>query len=189
MRLFIFTILLFVVFLSLLRLINSGYTFIRSTVDNRCYKVRNNGIQQQNANALAIVNQKIMELIAFIKKVEPGSFTTCRLGKYDPGILQENLNNFDTTFTINKGKSMHFCISNRTGNLQIYDTNTLTYVAIHELAHIITTQIGHGIEFKRNNIHLLNHAIKANIYNYVDYKKSPAEYCGLRINVNILDQV
>lgn len=64
------------------------------------------------------------------------------------------------------------------------DLNTLTFVALHELAHIMTKSIGHKQEFWENFKFLLTNANDAGIYNPQDYKSNPTEYCGEEINDN-----
>lgn len=58
-----------------------------------------------------------------------------------------------------------------------YDINTLMYVALHELAHVVTTSQGHGDEFKRNFAILLNQAAKEGIYD--PNIPIPPTYCGV----------
>ena len=64
------------------------------------------------------------------------------------------------------------------------DPNTLMYVAIHELAHIATKEIGHTPNFWRNFKFLLTQAKLINVYNPIDYKNEPQEYCGMTIKDN-----
>ena len=64
------------------------------------------------------------------------------------------------------------------------DLNTLTFVALHELSHIMTTSIGHKQEFWNNFKFLLKNAKDANIYIPIDYENNPTEYCGMTLNDN-----
>ena len=66
----------------------------------------------------------------------------------------------------------------------LIDLNTLTYVAIHELAHIATESVGHTPEFWKNFKFLLNIAKEINIYEPINYKKNPKQYCGMDITDN-----
>ena len=45
------------------------------------------------------------------------------------------------------------------------------FVAIHEIAHIMTLSVGHTEEFWNNFKFLLENAVELNIYTPVDYKK------------------
>ena len=53
----------------------------------------------------------------------------------------------------------------------IIDINTLTYVALHELAHVCSESIGHTPEFWDNFKFLLIEAEKLGYYKPVDYNK------------------
>lgn len=60
---------------------------------------------------------------------------------------------------------------------EYYDMNTIMYVAIHELAHVVSKTHGHGREFKKNFSRLLRKADRQGIY---DPRKTIAEtYCGI----------
>ena len=67
---------------------------------------------------------------------------------------------------------------------ELIDENTLTFVALHELAHIMSKTIGHNTEFWNNFKFLLEHAVKIGIYDPIDYKKKPKKYCGMTISDN-----
>ena len=59
-----------------------------------------------------------------------------------------------------------------------------TFVAIHELSHVMSIDIGHGDEFWTNFKFLLENAEKAGIYKNIDYKETPQTYCGMEITDN-----
>ena len=79
---------------------------------------------------------------------------------------------------------MAFCLSTKKGGDTLIDLNTLTFVAIHELAHICTKSVGHTDEFWKNFKFLLIQAEKIDIYNPIDYEKNPKQYCSMSINHN-----
>ena len=58
------------------------------------------------------------------------------------------------------------------------------FVAIHELAHLMSHSIGHTPEFWNNMRWLLKEATDCprEIYKYVPYHEQPTEYCGIIIN-------
>ena len=66
----------------------------------------------------------------------------------------------------------------------LIDLNTLTYVALHELAHVATLSVGHTPEFWKNFKFLLTQAKNINIYDPVNYKQNPQQYCGMKITDN-----
>lgn len=58
-----------------------------------------------------------------------------------------------------------------------YDENTIMYVALHELAHVVSTNIGHGKEFRKNFATLLARAHKLGFYDPT--KPIATTYCGI----------
>lgn len=60
-----------------------------------------------------------------------------------------------------------------------YDINTIMYVALHELAHVITPEgkEEHGPEFRQNFANLLVEGTRAGIYD--PNKKIPDRYCNV----------
>ena len=57
----------------------------------------------------------------------------------------------------------------------------MMFVAIHELAHLMTKSIGHTPEFWDNMRFLLKKGIELNVYKKHDYNKVPKDYCGTQI--------
>jgi len=88
-----------------------------------------------------------------------------------------------TSYTINKGDIMVLCIRNV--NSQLVDPNTLMYVAIHELAHVLSSSLDHTKEFWDNMKLLKDHAVKIKLYVDRDYKAHPVPYCGIPIDSNL----
>ncbi len=77
----------------------------------------------------------------------------------------------NASFTINKHK-IYICTES---NGEIYDDNMLTYVILHELAHTICVQIGHGKQFQKIFQSLLDRAERH--YLFDPYKKRIENYC------------
>jgi hypothetical protein len=164
------------------------YTYVVSRVDGRTYKVRNNRLAQESADLLSHINARIVLLRTKILSLPQSELPEYaeRLSRFSPESISENLLNMDTTYTINKGESIYFCVGPRHHDEHLYDINTMMYVALHELAHIVSVSVGHGDEFQKNFKDLLRHAIQFGIYEYVDYSKNPQEYCGITISRSIL---
>jgi hypothetical protein len=103
--------------------------------------------------------------------------------------IKENDNeNFDTSYTVNKGDEIIICLRSKINN-KIHNFNQLIYIMIHEISHIGSLEIGHTRLFFNINKFLLKKAIKYNIYKYKNYKKIPIKYCGIVINNNILNDI
>ena len=61
---------------------------------------------------------------------------------------------------------------------QEYDSNTIMYVALHELAHVVSEGIGHGEEFRQNFSKLLLEGEKLGFYDPT--KPMTTTYCGIK---------
>lgn len=178
-------ILSILVFVSFSVWYKTSYVYIISSIDGKSYKVKNNHLAQQCADSLAEINKRLLKLISYIEGLKNPPRYYERLKKYNPENLSENILNMDTTYTVNKS-SMYFCLTPRDEDIYVYDINTLMFVAIHELAHVCSISIGHTREFKDNFKNLIEHSIFLNIYEYVDYSKSPIDYCGINITSNVI---
>jgi hypothetical protein len=158
---------------------------IISGVDGNKYCVRDRNKVKPAANLLATVTTKCKDLIDYVNEKYPNDPKVQRLVKgFNPKKISETLPNSElTAYSENKGEKIAFCLNKKKeDDNNLIDVNTLTFVAIHELSHIMTVSIGHKQEFWQNFKFLLENAKSANIYDPVDYKKKPAEYCGMTIS-------
>jgi hypothetical protein len=159
---------------------------IISTKDGNRYCVRNREKINESADLLAEVTGKCKDLVEYMRQNHPNDSRVIKLVKgFNPAAITETLPTSElTAYSENKGEKIAFCLNTTKGGDTLIDVNTLTFVAIHELAHIMTTSVGHKQEFWNNFKYLLEKAKLANIYIPVDYKKKPQEFCGLTINDN-----
>jgi hypothetical protein len=101
-------------------------------------------------------------------------------------IIYETDPNSDlTSYSINKGEELSFCLRSKKNN-SIHELNLLLYVALHEMAHIACPEIGHGPLFKKIFKFLTEIAIEIGIYNKIDYNIEPIEYCGMILSSSIV---
>jgi hypothetical protein len=77
-----------------------------------------------------------------------------------------------------------FCLNTTKEGNKLIDLNTLTFVALHELTHLMTSSIGHKKEFWDNFKFMLVQADKIGIYKPINYSRKPSEYCGMTIDNN-----
>jgi len=96
-------------------------------------------------------------------------------------ITESSPNNKYTSYSINKGDKIVFCLRSKTPPYKLVDLNTMMFVAIHELAHLMTKSIGHTPEFWDNMRFLLKKGIELKVYEHIDYSKYPEDYCGIKI--------
>lgn len=79
-------------------------------------------------------------------------------------------------YTVAK-QHVHICLKSR------HDFNTLVYVMLHELAHVVAkTSIQHDDMFVKTFKDLQATAIAKRLYQKTDYLLKPALYCGKVIN-------
>lgn len=109
------------------------------------------------------------------------------LKNYDPGNITEisPLNKSgNTSYTLNKSKLV-LCLRSKTpdasGVYPVHDINTIMFVVLHELAHMMNNNWGHGPDFWNLFRFLIKKASEIGIYTPVDYSRYPVEYCGMRI--------
>lgn len=159
---------------------------ILSNVDGQTYCVRDRKHLQPAADLLAKVTVKCKELVDYVGKKYTNNEDVKRLVEnFNPKKISETLPTSEyTAYSENKGEKLAFCLDKRKNEPQLIDINTLTFVAIHELSHIMTKSEGHLQEFWKNFKFLLQNAKDAGIYKPVDYKKKSQSYCGMDITDN-----
>jgi hypothetical protein len=160
---------------------------IYSTKDGNKYCVRERHKITKAANLLSGVTIKMKKLVAYMKEHFINRPNVKRLVEnFNPKRVNETLPTSEfTAYSENKGEKLAFCLNkSKIDNENLIDENTLTFVAIHELGHIMSETVGHNEEFWNNFKFLLEQAVKIGIYNPIDYKKNPKSYCGMDITDN-----
>ena len=159
---------------------------IISDVDGERYCVRERSKMQLAADLLSKVTKNLKDLVVYCSKKFPDDEKVHRMvQKFNPTKISETLPTSEyTAYSENKGEKLAFCLNKEKNGTKLIDINTLTFVAIHELAHIMTVSEGHKQEFWQNFKFLLEQAKASKIYEPVDYKKDPQPYCGMDITDN-----
>ena len=104
---------------------------------------------------------------------------------YNPDKIVEILPTSEyTAYAENKGEKIALCATKQRHKGKIIDENTLMFVVLHELAHIMTITINHTPEFWKNFKDIITYAKKVNIYEPKDYSLSIVTYCGMNIEHN-----
>jgi len=86
-----------------------------------------------------------------------------------------------TSYSVNKGEKIVFCLRDKKDGEELVKENIMTFVAIHELGHLMTKSIGHEPEFWNTFKLLLKIAIDNGLYKNIDFNSTPKEYCGVKI--------
>ena len=160
--------------------VNNNYFHIEK--DKDIYD-KNNSLQ-----TLVDLRRRLDTLINYLSRKYPQNAFIQRMKiRFKGTVLREiGPNGTDpkqTSYTINKGDRMVLCL--RTTDGQLVDINTLTYVAIHELAHIYSSSLHHNAEFWENMRFLVDEAVEAGLYQKVNYFQNPVRYCGIYIKSNV----
>jgi hypothetical protein len=186
---FFYIFLLIVLFFSLVIYYQSDAFNLKCIIaskDGNRYCVREREKLELAANLLAEVTKRMKDMVQYMKVTHPEDPRSVRLVEgFNPKKVSETLPTSElTAYSENKGEKLAFCLNTTKDGNKLIDIDTLTFVALHELSHIMTETIGHKQEFWQNFKFLLQNAKEAGIYNPVDYKKNPKEYCGMKINDN-----
>jgi len=96
-------------------------------------------------------------------------------------VVESSPGNKYTSYSINKGEKIVFCLRSKDGKDTLVDLNTMMFVAIHEMGHLMSESVGHTKEFWDFMKFLLKRGIEIDIYNKQDFNSVPKEYCGTTI--------
>jgi hypothetical protein len=156
--------------------------------DGNTYCVRDNKKTQQKAELLAKMTERIKKLAVHLEETLPEDPRVQLLKKnFNPKKIVETLPTSEyTAYSEDKGKKLAFCLQEYKSKSKLIDLNTLMFVALHEIGHLITVSIGHEEEFWKNFKFLLKHANKIGVYEPVDYRKNAQPYCGMTLTDNPL---
>ena len=192
-----------ITFVSVLVLCYVGYKYVYdgtvevlSSVDKKLYRVRNGNDKQLKADILAVLYGKFAIITDNLKN-DPRYNTNINvqrlLNNWNSGVTIKEVGNMenDAAYVINK-KNMSFCLQKTKNQIVLEELNLITYVGIHELAHIMSEVIGHGPEFVKNFEFLLNYAkgilyydplLKRQLPLYISLNElnTSSSYCGVAL--------
>ena len=180
--------------------IYDGTEYVTSIIDNNTYKVRKGPDQQLKADILAVLNGKFAIIVNNLKN-DPNYFSNAAvqrlISNWESGVTIKEIGNMenDAAYVINK-KNMSFCLQKTSNQIVLEELNLITYVAIHEFAHIMSNEIGHGSEFIENFEFLLNYAkkivyfdplLKRQVPLYIQLNKlnTSDSYCGVNLENSV----
>lgn len=170
---------------------------VRADYDGDFYRVHGSPDETDAANTLAKLHQFILALLKYLRTkylVNGSNQPNHRkeaveklLARYNSDNLVENSPNDpagDTAYSLDKGAIMAICLRDkRPGSYgKIHDMEILTFVTIHEMAHIALDCYDHPPEFWSMFKFLLEEADAAGMFRAPNYAQSPKHYCGMDIN-------
>jgi len=129
---------------------------------------------------------KVYEFINKLEKKHPNHEDVKRfVRRMDNVKIEESKNEEGTSsYTVNKGELMSICVRFKPDNSKFHSDNTMWFVIIHELAHVMSVNEGHGSEFIKNFKFLLKESESLGMYEPVDYSNNNIVYCGVKVTNN-----
>ncbi len=182
------------------KFVYDGTEKVKSSLDNKVYKVRRGNDKQLRADILAIINGKfgiIVNSLMNDSSFDNNEAVQRLIQNWQSGLTIKEIGNMesDAAYVINK-KNMSFCLQKRKNQLVLEDLNLITYVAIHELAHIMSIETGHGPEFISNFEFLLKYSKQLIYYDPLLKRQLPVyiqlnqlntsdSYCGVSLENSV----
>jgi hypothetical protein len=155
--------------------------------DGRQYDMQNLPNKEQAVDLMSKVHGNLVKLYEHYKSdmaLSQDPPVTRFLQRFNPDVFVENdMHSADTSYSENKGQKIVVCLRDKTKAPQypLIDQNTITFVLLHEMAHLMTETIGHTQEFWNNFRRILGDAVQIGIYTPVNYAQRPTPYCGMTI--------
>eukprot|EP00798_Chlamydomonas_sp_ICE-L_P002006 gene2006-biopygen13047 len=164
----------------------SEVLFVSSDVDGREYLMRRLPDRQNAANLMARINSNLNKLVQHLVAKYPKNTVVRQLyDNYNPDALSEGGAELGyTSYSVNKGEKIVLCLRQR--DHELVEENILMYVAIHELGHLATDEVGHTPKFWSNFKWILGEAMSIGLYTKVDFDNEPKKYCGINITSSIV---
>jgi len=158
--------------------------------DGKTYEVQNLPNKEEAVNRMAKIRanlEKLRDSYASTPALAADPPVARFLARFQADSFIENdMTSGDTSYSENKGQKIVVCLRDKTKAPQypLIDENTVMFVMLHEMAHLMTETIGHTQEFWSNFKRILHDAVKLGIYKSVNYAQTPTPYCGMTITDN-----
>ena len=158
--------------------ISKGMVFIKGK-DGIFYKVRKSDDMYETVNTLSIMRNKCFILIKHA--LETKDSRAERLNNWT-GNLEEVIPRYEgeAAYSINKGETIGVCVHTKSGMKE--DKNTMFFVIMHELAHVMCKNYAHDDDFWSAFEFLIKIAVENDLYDYEDFDNHSKKYCGHKIN-------
>jgi hypothetical protein len=168
-------------------------TFLLSPIDNHYYMVRDLPDKYIAVNMLSTLRKNILTFIEYLNSKKDNEYK-----EYEPYITQlttrmkgvvisENKEHtYTTSYSVNKGEELVFCLRSKKVWDKFHDINVLMYVVLHEISHIACPEYGHTDLFKKIFAFFTKIAIELKQYTYINFTAKPEEYCGIYITDSII---
>lgn len=190
---YIIVIILIIVIVIMFKMEKHKVKYVKSSVNNVSYLVRDRHDSQQAADILGQIDNNIKDFIQFLKDNKNDDKSKDYVQYIDQldqriknvVISESSANSSYTSYSVNKGEELVFCLRSKYTN-NFHDINLLMYVVLHELSHIGCPEYGHGPLFKKIFAFFAMRGIDCKVYEKVNFGILPTEYCGLIIGESII---
>jgi hypothetical protein len=155
--------------------------------DGQSYEMQNLPNKEQAVALMADIKARLLKLVTHYSSDQALSAdppVRRFLERFKSDVFIENdMNSKDTSYSENKGQKIVVCLRDKTKAPQypLVDVNTVMFVVLHEMAHLMTETIGHTQEFWANFRRMLQDASQLGLYTPVNYASRPTPYCGMTI--------
>jgi len=152
----IITMISIIMLMMYIKSINSKVKYVKSDIDNELYLVRDLTNSQQAANMLARIKSNMLIISAHLDKFKNNKYK--KYIKYINRLTQKlkytEINERDgndayTSYSVNKGEQIVFCLRSKQNKNRIHNINLIMYVALHEMGHVASPEYGHTKLFKK----------------------------------------
>ena len=160
---------------------------MKSSINGKTYKMQEYPDINKSVNVIAKLEKNINKFANYLIKKHPNDEKIQRLHKNLQNTIYEETphKKGESAYTINKGELIKVCLRHKKKNKPLHNLNTLMFVVIHEMAHVMSVSIGHNKEFMTNFRFLLREADGINIdYEPIDYSEKNMTYCGVHVSHN-----
>jgi hypothetical protein len=166
--------------------------YVKSSIDNKYYLVRDVEDSHKASNMLAKIKSNIFSLVKYVKK---NRSKYQKMSKYidllDKGIenviiRESSPHSKYTSYCVNKGEEIVFCLRARDDKGNLHDMNLIMYIVIHEISHVACPENNHTPLYNRIFKFLCKMGVDLGIYKKIDFNKKPLIYCGMKIANSII---
>lgn len=198
MKIIIFIISIIIIYLVIYLYFTYTYpdmTYVISDIDNNYYLVRNTEDKKETANILGKIRRDVLNLSDYLYKninnknnEEYKEYIELLHSKAKDIIFVESTqNSIYTSYSVNKGEQIVFCLRTKDLEQKIHEYNLIMYVVLHEISHVACPIYdNHGPLFKKIFAFLTKEAVKLNLYEIIDFNTNPKIYCGMKITDSII---
>ena len=166
--------------------------YVVSDVNNKPYLVRDLPDKQLAANMIGRIHQNIITITDYLfnninnYKTHSAHITELKNRIGDTIIQESSHNTIYTSYSVNKGEQLVFCLRSRNNKNILHDMNLLMYVVLHEISHIACPEYGHTPLFREIFAFIAKEAESINLYKKIPFNTQHTEYCGLTITESII---